>query len=311
MGSYIARRLLHMIPVLLMISIFIFFLVRLIPGDPASVILGDKASEETVAALRSRLNLDEPIIVQYGTFLKDALSGDLGTSVRRGEPVVDVILQRMPPTLFLAAYAAILSVVISVPLATVAALNNGRWPDKIVRAFAMVSLAMPAYWVGMMLLQLFAVKYDILPVAGYGDGFFGHLESLLLPALALALSIASVLIRSLRNSLLETLSADYVRTARAKGLTGRQVYMRHVLRTSALSTITILGVNLAYLVGGAAVTETIFAIPGIGQMVVRAIFDRDYPLIQGATLAFGVLVLTVNLITDLIYATLDPRVSYA
>jgi peptide/nickel transport system permease protein len=311
MGSYIARRLLHMIPVLLMISIFIFFLVRLIPGDPASVILGDKASEETVAALRSRLNLDEPIIVQYGTFLKDALSGDLGTSVRRGEPVVDVILQRMPPTLFLAAYAAILSVVISVPLATVAALNNGRWPDKIVRAFAMVSLAMPAYWVGMMLLQLFAVKYDILPVAGYGDGFFGHLESLLLPALALALSIASVLIRSLRNSLLETLSADYVRTARAKGLTGRQVYMRHVLRTSALSTITILGVNLAYLVGGAAVTETIFAIPGIGQMVVRAIFDRDYPLIQGATLAFGILVLTVNLITDLIYATLDPRVSYA
>jgi peptide/nickel transport system permease protein len=311
MGSYIARRLLHMIPVLFMISIFIFFLVRLIPGDPASVILGDKASDETVAALRDRLNLDEPIIVQYGTFLKNALTGDLGTSVRRGEPVVDVILARMPPTLFLAAYAAILSVVISVPLATVAALNHGRWPDKVVRAFAMVSLAMPAYWVGMMLLQLFAVKYDILPVAGYGDGFLGHLESLLLPALALALSIASILIRSLRNSLLETISADYVRTARAKGLGGRQVYMGHILRTSALSTITILGVNVAYLVGGAAVTETIFAIPGVGQLVVRAIFDRDYPLIQGATLAFGVLVLTVNLLTDLVYASLDPRVSYA
>jgi peptide/nickel transport system permease protein len=175
----------------------------------------------------------------------------------------------------------------------------------------MVSLAMPAYWVGMMLLQLFAVKYDILPVAGYGDGFLGHLESLLLPALALALSIASILIRSLRNSLLETISADYVRTARAKGLGGRQVYMGHILRTSALSTITILGVNVAYLVGGAAVTETIFAIPGVGQLVVRAIFDRDYPLIQGATLAFGVLVLTVNLLTDLVYASLDPRVSYA
>lgn len=311
MSAYIARRLLHMIPVLFMISIFIFFLVRLIPGDPASVILGDKASDETVAALRDRLNLDEPIIVQYGTFLKDALTGDLGTSVRRGEPVTDVILARLPPTLFLAAYAATLSVIISVPLATVAALNKGRWPDGLVRGFAMISLAMPAYWVGMMLLQLFAVKWDLLPVAGYGDGFLGHLESLLLPALALALSIASILIRSLRNSLLETLSADYVRTARAKGLAGRQVFIGHVLRTSALSTITILGVNIAYLVGGAAVTETIFAIPGIGQMVVRAIFDRDYPIIQGATLAFGVLVLTVNLITDLIYASLDPRVSYA
>ena len=170
---------------------------------------------------------------------------------------------------------------------------------------------MPAYWVGMMFLQLFAVKYDIFPVAGYGKGFFGHIESLFLPALALALSISSVLIRSLRNSLLDTLTADYVRTARAKGLGGRQVFMAHVLRTSALSAITILGVNLAYLVGGAAVVETIFAIPGLGQLVVKAIFDRDYPIIQGATLFFGILVLMVNLLTDICYASLDPRVTYS
>jgi peptide/nickel transport system permease protein len=311
MTAYITRRLLYMIPVLLMISIFIFFLVRLVPGDPATVILGDKASDETIAALRSRLNLDRPIIVQYGTFLRDALTGDLGTSVRRGEPVVDVIMTRLPATLFLAFYSAILAVLIAVPLSTFAALNRGRWPDTLVRAFAMISLAMPAYWVGMMLLQVFAVKYDLLPVAGYGDGFFGHLESLLLPSLALALSISSVLIRSLRNSLLDTLTADYVRTARAKGLAGRQVFLGHVLRTSALSAITILGVNVAYLVGGAAVVETIFAIPGVGQLVVKAIFDRDYPVIQGATLFFGLLVLTVNLLTDICYASLDPRVTYS
>ena len=311
MTAYITRRILYMIPVLLMISIFIFFLVRLVPGDPASVILGDKASDETIAALRSRLNLDEPLIVQYMTFLRDALTGDLGTSVRRGEPVVDVILTRLPATLFLAIYSAVLAVLIAVPLSTLAALKKGRIQDSLVRVFAMVALAMPAYWVGMMLLQIFAVKYDVFPVAGYGEGFFGHLESLFLPALALALSISSVLIRSLRNSLLDTLTADYVRTARAKGLAGRQVFLGHVLRTSALSAITILGVNVAYLVGGAAVVETIFAIPGIGQLVVKAIFDRDYPLIQGATLFFGLLVLTVNLLTDICYASLDPRVTYS
>jgi peptide/nickel transport system permease protein len=311
MTTYIARRLIHMIPVLLMISIFIFFLVRLVPGDPASVILGDKASDDAIASLRARLQLDEPLIVQYWTFLKDAITGDLGTSIRKGEPVTDVLLSRLPATLFLAVYSSILAVIIAVPLSTIAALNKGRWQDKLVRGFAMISLAMPAYWVGMMFLQLFAVKYDIFPVAGYGEGFFGHIESLFLPALALALSISSVLIRSLRNSLLDTLTADYVRTARAKGLGGRQVFMAHVLRTSALSAITILGVNLAYLVGGAAVVETIFAIPGLGQLVVKAIFDRDYPIIQGATLFFGILVLMVNLLTDICYASLDPRVTYS
>jgi peptide/nickel transport system permease protein len=310
MLGYIARRLIHMVPVLFLISVFVFFLVRLVPGDPATVILGDKVSDEAVNALRSRLNLDKPLIVQYGTFLGNAFRGDLGDSVRRGEPVRDIILSRLNATLMLAVYASVLAVVIAVPMAAVGALNRGRWPDMLVRAFAMLTLAMPAYWVGMMLLQVFAVKMKWLPVAGYGDGFVGHLSSLFLPALALALSIASVLIRNLRNSLLDTLSADYVRTARAKGLSGRAVFVGHVLRTSGLSAITILGVNLAYLVGGAAVVETIFAIPGEGQLVVKAIFDRDYPVIQGATLCFGVLVLLVNLITDVVQAALDPRVSY-
>ena len=311
MASYIARRLLQMIPVMFLLSLFIFFLIRLVPGDPASAMLGDRINDATVAALKQRLHLNDPIYVQYGAFMRNLFEGDLGNSIRKGDPVRDLILQRLPVTVFLALYASVLSLIITVPLAAIAALKHNRWQDYSVRAFAMLSLAMPSFWIGMMMLQFFAVKYKIFPVAGYGNGFLGHLQSLFLPALALALGIASVLIRSLRNSLLDTLQADYVRTARAKGLTTQRVFTWHVLRTSALSTLTILSVNLAYLVGGAAVVETIFAIPGIGQLVVSSIFNRDYPVIQGATLFFGLLVLFINLLTDIGYALLDPRVSYS
>lgn len=311
MSAYLSRRILQMIPVLFLLSLFIFFIIRLIPGDPASAILGDRATDQSIADLRARLHLDDPIWVQYGVFLRDLLQGDLGYSIRKNVPVRELVMQRLPPTIFLAFYAGILSMLITVPLATLAAFKQNRFPDYLVRAFSMLSLAMPSFWIGMMLLQFFAVKYRIFPVSGYGNGFVGHLQSLFLPALALALGIASVLTRSLRNSLLETLQADYVRTARAKGLTNQQVFTWHVLRTSAMSTITILSVNVAYLIGGAAVVETIFAIPGIGQLVVSSIFNRDYPVIQGATLFFGVLVLFINLLTDIGYALLDPRVSYS
>jgi len=310
MTSYLARRLLQMIPVMFLLSIFIFFLIRLVPGDPASAMLGDRGTDQTIRELQERLHLNDPIYVQYGVFIRNLLQGDLGNSIRKGDPVRDLIMHRLPPTIFLAFYAGLLSLLITVPLATLAAFKQNRAPDFIVRAFTMLSLAMPSFWIGMMLLQFLAVKYRIFPVSGYGEGFLGHARSLFLPALALALGIASVLIRSLRHSLLETLQADYVRTARAKGLTNQRVFTWHVLRTSAMSTITILGVNIAYLIGGAAVVETIFAIPGVGQLVVSSIFSRDYPVIQGATLFFGLLVLFINLITDLCYALIDPRVSY-
>jgi peptide/nickel transport system permease protein len=311
MTAYIARRILQMIPVMFLLSLFIFFLIRLVPGDPASAMLGDRIPQVTVDALRRRLHLNDPIYIQYLAFMRNLLEGNLGNSIRKGDPVTTIIWERLPPTIFLAFYAGLLSLIITVPMAAVAALKVNRWPDYLVRGFAMVSLAMPSYWIGMMLLQFLAVKYRVFPVAGYGNGFFGHVVSLFLPALALALGIASVLIRSLRNSLLETLQADFVRTARAKGLTTQRVFTWHVLRTSALSTVTILAVNIAYLVGGAAVTETIFAIPGVGQLVVSSIFNRDYPVIQGATLFFGMLVLIINLVTDIIYALIDPRVSYS
>lgn len=310
MTSYLARRLLQMVPVMFLLSIFIFFLIQLVPGDPASAMLGDRGTDQTILELQERLHLNDPIYVQYGVFIKNLLQGDLGSSIRKGDPVRDLIVHRLPPTIFLAFYAGLLSLLITVPLATLAAFKQNRAPDFLVRAFTMLSLAMPSFWIGMMLLQFLAVKYRIFPVSGYGEGFLGHARSLFLPALALALGIASVLIRSLRHSLLETLQADYVRTARAKGLTNQRVFTWHVLRTSAMSTITILGVNIAYLIGGAAVVETIFAIPGVGQLVVSSIFSRDYPVIQGATLFFGLLVLFINLITDVCYALIDPRVSY-
>jgi peptide/nickel transport system permease protein len=273
--------------------------------------LGTRASEENIAELRAYLKLDEPYWVQYGVFMRNLASGDLGDSIRQRRPVTDILAERIPPTLFLVGFAALLSVLISAPLAAAAAMNQGTWIDQAVRLYTLLALAMPAYWIGMMMLQLFAVKMSIFPVAGYGEGFFGHVESLFLPALALALAISSILIRSLRNSILETVGADYVRTARAKGLSGRRVFVWHILRNSAMSTVTILAVNLAFLIGGTTIVETIFAIPGLGQLIIRAIFDRDYPIIQGATLAFGVLVLLINLVTDISYAVLDPRLSYS
>jgi len=310
MTGYVLRRLAYMIPVFLLISLFVFLMVRLVPGDPAAIMLGQRATDENVAQLREKLKLNEPYWVQYGVFLQNMAHGDLGESMRQRRPVTQILLDRLPPTLFLVTYAGILSILISGPLAAVAAMNHGRWIDQAVRLYALLSLAMPAYWIGMMLLQFFAVKYHVFPVAGYGEGFLGHLVSLFLPALALALAVSSILVRSLRNSIIETTDADYVRTARAKGLGARSIFLRHILRNSSMSTVTILAVNLAFLVGGTTIIETIFAIPGIGQLIIKAIFDRDYPIIQGITLAIGVLVLFINLLTDLSYAVLDPRVAY-
>lgn len=308
MLAFIIRRVLAMIPVLLALTIFTFFLVRLVPGNPATVMLGPRATPEAVSAINESLGLDRPLLVQYGYFMKDLVRGDLGDSIRKKQPVSTVIAERLGPTLFLVFYSMILAVLITVPLATVAAYNKERWPDQIVRIFTLGALAMPAYWVGMMLLQIFAVKYRVFPVAGYGDGFTGHLYYLFLPSVSLALAIAALTIRSLRSSILDTLGSDYVRTARAKGLSSRRVFTWHVMRNSSLSSITLLGLIFVFVIGGTTIMETIFSIPGIGQLIVRGIFDRDYPVIQGVTLVIGVIVLVTSLVVDILYAALDPRV---
>jgi len=310
MTGYILRRLAHMIPVLFLITLFTFFLVRLVPGDPVTAMLGPRGTPERRAALERAMKLDRPIWEQYVAFLTGVGRGDLGDSLWKKQPVVRVLADRIPPTLFLVAYAVVMTGALTLPLAGWAALNQGRWPDQLVRVFTVISLAMPAYWIGLVLLQIFAVKQKVFPVSGWGEGFAGHLHALFLPALALTLAIASVTTRSLRNAILETMGQDFVRTARAKGAAEGDVFTRHVLRNSALSTVTILGVNLAFLIGGTTIIETIFAIPGLGQLVVTAVFQRDYPVIQGVTLTIGIVVLLINLVTDLSYALLDPRVSY-
>lgn len=311
MVGYTLRRLAYMVPVLFLITLFTFLLVRLVPGDPVTAMLGPRGTPERRAALEKAMRLDRPIWEQYVAFLGGVTRGDLGDSLWKKQPVTRVLADRLPPTLFLVLYSLLLTIILTVPLATWAARNRGGWPDQLVRIFTIASLAMPIYWIGLMLLQLFAVKQKIFPVAGWGEGFLGHLHALFLPALGLTLAIASLTIRSLRNAILETLGHDYVRTARAKGVPEGAVFARHVLRNSALSTVTILGINLAFLIGGTTVTETIFAIPGLGQLIVTAVGQRDYPVIQGVTLTIGIMVLLVNLITDLTYAFLDPRVSYA
>ena len=310
MGRYILRRLVQMVPVMLGVTLVVFFLLRLVPGDPAEVILGNRATAANVAHLRKALGLDKPMLVQYGYFMRNMLKGDLGQSIFYREPVTRIIMQRLPVTLFLTTYSTILALLVTIPLGTLAAIKKDRWQDQAVRGFLLVSLAMPPFWVGLMLLLLFGVKLKIFPVGGYGTGFAGHLHALFLPALTLALGISAVLVRALRNSILDVLSADYVRTARAKGLGARTIYTWHVLRNSALSTMTLLGIYVATILGGAVILESLFAIPGLGSLLIKAIFGRDYPIVQGVTLYFGVLVILVNLLTDIGYAILDPRVSY-
>lgn len=310
MIAFIIRRLATMIPVLFVLTLFTFMLVRLVPGNPASTMLGPRATPEAIAAIEKSLGLDKPLLVQYGYFMRQLVfHGDMGQSIRKKQPVSTVIADRIGATLFLVIYSMVLAVLITVPLATVAALNRESWPDQLVRIFTLAALAMPTYWIGMMLLQLLAVKYRIFPVAGYGHGFFGHLHSLFLPAISLALAIAALTIRSLRSSILETLGSDHVRTARAKGLSSRSVFLWHVIRNSSLSSVTLLGLIFVFVIGGTTIMETIFSIPGIGQLIIRGIFDRDYPVIQGVTLIIGVIVLLTSLVIDIVYAMLDPRVT--
>jgi peptide/nickel transport system permease protein len=300
-----------MVPVLFLITLFTVFLVRLVPGDPVTAMLGPRGTPERRAAMEKAMKLDRPSWEQYVAFVTGTVRGDLGDSLWKKQPVTRVLADRIPPTLFLVFYALVMTIVLTLPLAGWAALNKGRWPDQLVRVFTVVSLAMPVYWIGLMLLQFFAVKHKLFPVSGWGEGFLGHLHALFLPALGLTLAIASLTIRSLRNAILETIGQDFVRTARAKGMSERAVFTGHVLRNSALSTVTILGINLAFLIGGTTITETIFAIPGLGQLIVTAVFQRDYPVIQGVTLTIGIMVLLINLVVDLTYALLDPRVSYS
>ncbi len=308
--GYAGRRLIQMAPIVVGVTIIVFFMIHLVPGDPAQVMLGTHSDPAEVARLHRVWGLDRPLPTQYLLFLGRLLHGNLGDSLFYRVPTATLIAQRLPVTLWLILFAAVISVAISVPLATLAATKKDSLRDQVIRAIPLVGLGMPAFWVGIVLILLLGLKAGLFPVGGYGEGFLGHLDALFLPGLTVAISISPLLIRSLRASMLAILESEFVMTARSKGLRQGRVLIRHVLRNAMIPTVTILGINISFLVGGTFVTEKVFALPGAGSLMIAAIQTRDFSVVQGVTLVFAILVILVNLLVDLTYSWLDPRVRF-
>ncbi len=307
-GQFIARRLVQMIPVLLGVTIVVFGLLQLIPGDPATAMLGMQARPESLAALRSELGLDRPLWEQYFRYVANIARLDLGESLKFKVSVASLLGDRLEVTLALILYATVLMIALSMPIGIISALRKDGIFDQFSRLILMVTLVMPAFWIGIIFLTYLSLKLQLFPVSGYGDTWQEHLHHLFLPALTIALSITPILVRALRTSILEAMSSDYIRTARAKGLQERAVVSAHVLRNALIPALTLLGLSVGYLLGGTVIVENVFSLPGAGKLLVDAIAARDYPLVQSTTLIFAFLVILVNLITDLTYTFLDPRV---
>jgi peptide/nickel transport system permease protein len=308
--QYIGRRLLMMVLVLFGVTIIIFSMVRLIPGDPAFLILGDRATNEAAAQLREQLGLNKPLLTQYWEFIRGLATGQLGTSLLYRQPVINLVARRVPVSLFLAFYAMSLAAILTLTFGVLAAVNRGRWVDHVVRIAFLFFITTPAFWLGILLILLLSLRLHLFPVSGYGQTLTDHFRSLFLPALTLALQLSAVLIRNLRGQIITVQYSDYVRTARSKGLSDRMVLWRHTLRNALIPVVTIFGLQFGYLVGGTVVVETVFAVPGLGQLLIQSITGRDYPVVQAITVIAAFFVILVNLIVDLSYSFLDPRVSY-
>jgi len=307
-GTWLIGRLLQIIPTFVMIGIATFFLARALPGNVVSAMLGDRATDATVARLSAQLGLDRSLGAQLWSYLLAVAHGDFGSSFAYRIPVTRLIGERLPVTLMLTGMALLIALVLALPLAFVAAIKVNRWPDLVIRAVFQVGLSSPIFYVGLVLLTVFAGWLRWFPVGGYGDDLGERLYHLFLPALALALSLAAVVMRSLRAAILKVVQAEFVDFATAKGLAPRLVLFRHVLRNALIATVTLIGLNIGSLLGGAVITETVFAVPGVGRLMVDSIFARDYPVIQGLTLVLAVLVSLAFLATDLLQMWLDPRV---
>ena len=306
---FVLFRPIQLIPVLLGISVVTFVLIRMIPGDPARILLGVRATQEAINAIHRQFGLDQPIYIQFVYFLANLVQGEFGRSIIYRAPVLDVVSTRIAPTLFLLIYAVVLSVTMSVVLASLAATRRGRFLDQMVRLFSNIGLGLPAFWVGIVLIMFLSIRLNLFPVSGYGENFIDRLYHLFLPALTLALALAPVLTRNLRASLIAEGMADYVTAARAKGVPSRAIFLHHILRNSLLPTISLLGVNVGWLIGGTVVVETVFSVPGMGQLMVASIFARDYLVVQAVTLILALGVVLTNLLVDIVTVALDPRVS--
>jgi peptide/nickel transport system permease protein len=305
---YIVRRLLAAVPVLFGVTVIVFFMIHMVPGNPAVTLLGTHATSQAVAALDQQLGLNKSVWQQYLEFLGRLLHGNLGHSYFYNASVTSLVLGRLSATIWLIVAGAVFAVVISVPLAVWAASRRNGVADNMIRAVPLLGLGMPSFWLGIMLVLVFALKLRLFPVSGFGTTIPEHLLSIVLPGLTVALSLVPILIRSLRTSMINVLGSDYITTARAKGLSASRVAFGHALRNAAISSVTVLGVNIAYLIGATLVIESVFSLPGIGILMVEAIFDRDFPVVQGVTMVFAILVVAVNLLTDIAHASLDPRV---
>ncbi|MBP1848641.1 ABC transporter permease [Rhizobium halophytocola] len=307
--SFILRRLLQMIPTIIFIFVVTFVLVRLLPGDPASAMIGDRALDADVTRINHQLGLDKPLPVQFLYYVERIVTGDLGDSIALKLPVTTLIAQRLPVTLLMTAMAAVIALVLAVPLAFVAALRRDSIADNAIRGAFQVGLSMPVFYVGIILLTVFAAQFKIFPVGGYGETVTEHLYHLFLPSLTLALSLSAILMRNLRASVIAVMNAEYVDFAAAKGLRSTVILYRHILRNALISTVTLFGLQIGTMLGGAVVTETVFAVPGAGRLLIDSIFGRDYPVLQGLTITLAVLVSITFLLTDIFQAWLDPRVA--
>ena len=313
MFAYVIRRILATIPVMAVVALFVFSLLYIAPGDPAAVIAGDQATPADVERIRASLGLDRPYLVRFGAWVWDILRGDLGVSIFTNLPVSTMIQQRIEPTLSLMLVTLILAVSIAVPMGVVAAWRQGTLIDRAVMAFAVLGFSVPVFVVGYLLAYVFALELDWLPVQGYtpfARGFWPWIENLILPAIALGSVYIALIARITRATMLEVLQQDYIRTARAKGVGQRSILFLHALKNAAVPIVTVIGIGIALLIGGAVVTESVFAIPGLGRLTVDAILRRDYPVIQGVVLLFSFVYVLVNLAIDLAYTLFDPRIRY-
>ncbi len=313
MGRYLVQRLLTTVPVLLIVSVLIFSLIHVAPGDPASFMAGDEARPEQIARIRQKLGLDEPLYKQLGLYYVDIFRGDLGESVFTKFDVTELILQRLEPTVSIAVFAMILSILISIPSGVLAAWKANSWVDRAVMVFAVFGFAIPVFWLGFNMIWLFAVKLNWFPALGYrpiSDGIFPWLRSMTLPATTVGIVVAALIARMTRSAMLEVLREDYIRTARAKGLGEFAVLFRHALRNASIPIVTVVGLSMAGLVSGLVVTEAVFAIPGMGRLIVDGVTRRDYPIIQGTVLVITVFYVLINLLVDIGYGWLDPKIRY-
>ena len=313
MFAFIARRVLATIPVMAVVAIFVFLLLRLSPGDPAAILAGDTASPADIERIREQLGLNQPILVQFVEWIGRLLQGDLGTSIISRLPVATMIAQRMEPTIALATTTIVFAVLVAVPLGVIAAWKHGTWIDRLVMGFSVLGFSVPIFVLGYLWIYGIAINLRWLPVQGYSpiaNGFGPFIERLILPTLTLSVIYIALIARITRASVLEILNEDYIRTAHAKGVRERKVLVKHALRNAAVPIITIIGIGIALLISGVVVTESVYNLPGLGRLTVDAVLARDYPIIQGVILVFSGVYVLINLCVDLLYTVFDPRIRY-